>query len=66
MLITNVASHGNNPTNKAFKIIDKTGNAVGWNPTSPSNAVVPFSIIPIQVYSYDYPIDSTVSVYLLN
>ena len=66
MLINNIASHGSNPSNNSFKVIDKSGNAVFWQPTAPSNAVVPFTILPIQVYSYENAIAGTVSVYLLN
>jgi hypothetical protein len=66
MLLNNAASHGSNPSNNSFKVIDKFGNAVFWQPTAPSNAVKPFTIIPIEIYSYDNAIAGSVSVYLLN
>ena len=66
MLINNAASHGNNPNNNSFLVINKGGNTAFYNPTSPSNAVKPFTIIPMQIYSYNIAIDTTVSVFLLN
>jgi hypothetical protein len=66
MLLNSDSSHGTNPSNNSFKVIDKSGNAVFWQPTAPSNAVKPFTILPIQVYSYENAIAGSVSVYLLN
>jgi|694.fasta_scaffold62235_8 hypothetical protein len=66
MLINNVASHGSNPADNSFLVINKSGNTGFYSPTSPSNAVKPFTIIPVQMYSYNIAVASTVSVYLLN
>lgn len=64
MLLNNNVNHGS--TQNAFKVIDKSGAAVSWTPTAPGNASQPFTIIPIQVYSYEISVSATVSVYLLN
>jgi hypothetical protein len=64
MLLNNNVNHGH--SSNAFKVIDKSGAAVSWTPTAPGNASQPFTIIPIQVYSYEISVASTVSVYLLN
>ena len=66
MLITNADSHGSNPANNSFLVINNSGNTGFYSPTSPSNAVKPFTIIPIEMYSYNIAIAGTVSVYLLN
>jgi hypothetical protein len=64
MLLNNTGTHRSTPD--AFKVIDKSGAAVSWTPTAPGNASQPFTIIPIQVYSYEISVAATVSVYLLN
>ena len=64
MLLNNTGNHRS--TEDAFKVINNSGAAVSWTPTAPGNATQPFTIIPIQVYSYDISISATVSVYILN
>jgi hypothetical protein len=66
MLINDINSHKHNPNNNSFLIKNNSGNTAFWNPTAPSNAVAPFTIIPIEIYSHPNAIDSSVSVYLLN
>ena len=64
MILNNTENHRS--TQDAFKVINNSGAAVSWTPTAPGNATKPFTIIPIQVYSYDISISATVSVYILN
>jgi hypothetical protein len=64
MILNNTENHRSTPD--AFKVINNSGAAVSWTPTAPGNASQPFTIIPIQVYSYDISISATVSVYILN
>ena len=64
MILNNTENHRS--TLNAFKVINNSGAAVSWTPTAPGNATQPFTIIPIQVYSYDNLISATVSVYRWN